>query len=285
MAANSTNTIGQKGPLERAVVYVVLLVAALLFLFPLYWLAISAFKTQDRIFSLPPELFPMPPVAGNFADVYEQTRIVRAFFNSTLIAALHVALALFLCSLAGYAFAVYRDAPGNKWLFAAVLGTMMIPGAVTLVPVFVLLAESGLVNTYWGMILPGTASAFGIFWMRQYIASNVHHDLLAAARIDGCSEFGCYWRIVVPVIRPALAALGVLTLISNWNNLMWAFIVLRTENMQTLPLLIYLMTGEHRTPFGLLMAAGLLATLPLLVAFLVFQRSFVSGMTAGAVKA
>jgi multiple sugar transport system permease protein len=134
------------------------------------------------------------------------------------------------------------------------------------------------------MILPGAASAFGIFWMRQYIIANVPDDLLSAARIDGCGEWGIYWQIVLPVIRPALGALGILLLIGSWNNLMWAFIVLRSEDMYTLPLLIYLLQGEDRTPYGMLMAAGLLATLPLVIAFLFFQRSFISGITAGAVK-
>ena len=271
-------------PAGRVALYVVLTLCAILFLLPLYWLLASAFKSQDRIYALPPEFLPLPPVWGNFHDVFEQTRMARAFFNSTVIAVAHVALTLFLCSLAGFAFAAYKRAPGNKGLFLAVLATMMIPGAVTLVPVFVLLAELRLVDTYWGMILPGAAGAFGIFWMRQYISANVPTDLYAAARIDGCSEFGIYWRIVLPVAKPALAALGVLTLIANWNNLMWAFIVLRSEHMQTMPLLIYLLQGELRTPWGMLMAAGVLATAPLIVAFLIFQRAFIGGMTAGAVK-
>ena len=161
---------------------------------------------------------------------------------------------------------------------------MMIPGAVTMIPVFVILSRLHMVNTWWAMILPGAASAFGIFWMRQYISTNVPDDLLSAARIDGCSEWGVFRQIVLPVIRPALGALGILLLIGSWNNLMWAFIVLRTEDMYTLPLLIYLLQGESRTPYGMLMAAGLLSTLPLLIAFLFFQRSFIAGITAGAVK-
>ena len=274
----------KRGPVERTLIYALLAVALVLFLFPFYWLATAAFKTQGEIFNETPQLIPTHPILTNFGDIGRYTRIGRAFFNTTLIAVVHVTLALFLSSLAGFAFAVYRKAAGNKLLFALVLGTMTIPGAVTLIPVYVLLEKLHLANTYWGMILPGAATAFGIFWMRQYIATNVPDDLLAAARIDGCGEFGLYWRIVLPVIRPALGALGVLILIGNWNNLMWAFIVLRTPNMQTLPLLIYYLQGERETPYGMLMAGGLLATLPLVAAFLLFQRSFISGMTAGAVK-
>src|SRR5690606_29013078 len=148
-----------------------------------------------------------------------------------------------------------------------------------------IMSRLGLMNTYWAMILPGAASAFGIFWMRQYIASNVPDELLEAARLDGCSEFSIYWRVVVPAIKPALGALAIMVLIGCWNNLMWAFIMLRTENMYTLPMLIFMLQGEQKTDYGMVMAGGLLATLPLVIAFLVFQRSFIAGITAGAVKA
>lgn len=271
--------------LKQAVIYAAMLAVVALFVFPFYWLLISAFKTKAQIFVLPPQFVPDPVVVQNFADVFRTTPIARAFVNSCVIAGGHTLLALFLCSMGGYAFAKYSRAPGRDKLFAFVLGTMMIPAAVTLIPVFIVLTRLHLVNTYWAMILPGAANAFGIFWMRQYIAANVHDDLLAAARIDGCSEFGIYWRVALPIARPALAALGILVLISSWNNLMWAFIVLREKTMYTMPLLIYLLHGELRTPYGMVMACGLLVTLPLIVAFLVFQRSFIQGITAGALKA
>ena len=139
-------------------------------------------------------------------------------------------------------------------------------------------------NTYWSLIIPGAANAFGIFWMRQYVKGNVPDALLDAARVDGCTEAGIFFRIVVPVIRPALAALFILRLMYSWNNLMWAFIMLRTEEMQTMPLLIYLLQGERSTPYGMLMAGCLIITLPLVIAFILFQRHFIGGITAGAVK-
>jgi len=269
---------------ERALIYLFLAALAFCFIFPFYWLLISAFKAKEQIFTLPPLFLPHPWRLSNFVAVFQQTNLIRAFVNSVVIAAGHCALALFLCSLAGYAFAKYPHAPGRDKLFAFVLATMMIPGAGTLIPVFVVLCKLHAVNTYWAMILPGAAGAFGIFWMRQYILENVHNDLLDAARIDGCSEFGLYWRIVIPVAKPALAALGILLLIGTWNNLMWAFIVLRTEDMYTLPLVIFLLSGELRTPYELIMAASLIATLPLVIAFLLFQRQFIQGITAGAIK-
>jgi ABC-type glycerol-3-phosphate transport system permease component len=268
----------------RALIYVGLGVVALLAVFPLYWLAISAFKSQPQIFAMPPQWIPMPPHLENFRQIWRETPIARAFVNSVVIAGSFVTLSLFLCSLAGYAFAKFPEAPGASKLFNVVLATMLIPGAVTLIPNFIVLTKLGLVNTYWSLILPGAAGVFGIFWMRQYIAAHVPDDLIHAARIDGCTEFEIYWRIVLPVCRPALAALGVMLLIASWNNLMNAFLLLRTADMQTLPVLLYLLQGETRTPFGMLMAGGLLATLPLVIAFMVFQRQFISGVTAGAVK-
>ena len=270
--------------LGRGLLYIVLGLLALVFLFPFYWLLLSAFKTQAQIFTVPPQWLPHPATVQNFVDLYRETNLPRALLNSIINSGGHVVLALFLCSLAGYAFAKYPQAPGHGKLFAFVLGTMMIPGAVTLIPTFLVMVKLHWINTYWAMIIPGAAGAFGIFWMRQYIAANVPDDLIHAARIDGCSEFGIYYRIVLPIAKPALAALGIMQLISSWNNLMWAFIVLRTRDMLTLPVVIYLLQGEMRTPYGMLMAGGLLTTLPLVLAFLLFQKQFISGITAGAIK-
>jgi ABC-type glycerol-3-phosphate transport system permease component len=276
-AVRSTNA-------SRVLVYLALGIVSVFSLLPLYWLAISAFKSQSQIFAMPPQWIPHPLRMENFRQIWRETTIARSFLNSVIISGGFVTLSLFLCSLAGYAFAKFPGAPGNRQLFAFVLATMLIPGAVTMIPNFVLLAKMGLVNTYWSLIIPGAAGAFGIFWMRQYIASHVPDELLNAARIDGCTEFEIYWKIVLPMCKPALAALGIIQLIGSWNNLMGAFIMLRTAEMQTLPVLIYLLQGETRTPFGMLMAGGLLATLPLVIAFVVFQRQFISGVTAGAVK-
>lgn len=264
--------------------YVLLTVLAVVFLFPFYWLAVSAFKTQADIFALPPNWLPHPMTFANVADLFRETNLPRAFLNSVINSAGHVALSVFLCSLAGYAFAKFPRAPGNGKLLAFVLGTMMIPGAVTLIPSFLVFVKLHLINTYWAMIIPGSAGAFGIFWMRQYMAAHVPDDLVSAARIDGASEFRIYWKVAAPIAQPALAALAIVQLMGSWNNLMWAFIVLRTQEMATLPVVIYLLQGETRTPYGLLMAGGLLTTLPLVLAFLFFQKQFISGITAGAVK-
>jgi len=269
----------------RLALYAFLLALSLVFLFPFYWLLTSAFKSQAQIFAMPPQWIPAPIRFANFTSLAAETGLPRAFFNSVVTSVGHVSLALFLCSLAGYAFARFREAPGNEALFAFVLATMMIPGAVTLIPSFLVLVKLHLIDSYWALIVPGAANAFGIYWMRQYMRANIPDDLIHAARIDGCSEFGIYWRVALPIAQPALAALGIMLLIGAWNNLMWAFIVLRTREMQTLPVVIYLLQGEIRTPYGMLMAGGLIATLPLILAFLLFQRHFIRGITAGAIKA
>lgn len=268
----------------RILIHIALAAAALLFLFPFYWLFISAFKTQAEIFTVPPKWLPYPATGKNFVDLARETNLPRAFLNSVITSGGSVLLSLFLCSLAGYAFAKFPRAPGHGKLFAFVLGTMMIPGAVTMIPSFLVLVRLHWIDTYWALIIPGAAGAFGIFWMRQYMAANLPDDLISAARIDGCGEFGIYCRVALPVARPALAALGIMQLIGSWNNLMWAFIVLRTPSMFTLPVVIYLLNGELRTPYGMLMAGGLLTTLPLVLAFLFFQRQFIAGITSGAVK-
>jgi ABC-type glycerol-3-phosphate transport system permease component len=270
--------------LKRSMVYLALTVVALIFLFPFYWLLVSSFKTQGQMFTLPPQWLPHPWIGQNFIDLYRQTDLPRAFVNSVITSGGNVLLSLFLCSLAGYAFAKFPRAPGHGKLFAFVLGTMMIPGAVMLIPSFLVMVHLHLIDSYWALILPGAVGAFGIYWMRQYMAAHVPDDLINAARIDGCSEFGIYWRVALPICRPALAALGIMQLIGSWNNLMWAFIVLRTPAMYTLPVVIYLLNGEIKTPYGMLMAGGLLTTLPLVLAFLFFQRQFVAGITAGAIK-
>ena len=270
--------------LGRGALYLALTLLAVVFLFPFYWLLTAAFKTPSEIFATPPQWFPHPLVAKNFGELWRETNIPRAFLNSCIISAGSVFLSLFLCSLAGYAFAKFPNAPGNNRLFTFVLGTMLIPSAVTLIPAFEVLIHLHVINTYWALILPGAAGAFGIFWMRQYFGAHVPDDLISAARIDGCSEFGIYWRVALPIARPALAALGIILLIGSWNNLMWAFIVLRTPDMLTLPVVIYLMQGEMRTPWGMLMAGGLITVLPLVLAFLFFQKQFISGITSGAIK-
>ncbi len=265
-------------------IVIVMAFVGIIFIFPFYWLFTSALKETGEIFRTPPSLIPSPPSLENTFDLIRETTFEYAFFNSTFITVTHTALALFLCSLCGFAFAKYRRAPGNNALFSFVLATMMIPVFITLIPIFKIFAMIDWINTYQSVILVGIVDAFGVFWMRQYVASNVPDDLLDAGRIDGASEFKLYWNVTLPVIRPGLAALGIFVFLRCWNNFLWPLVVLRTEKMYTMPVILYLLHGETRTPYGQVMAGAALATLPLLIAFILFQRQFISGVLAGALK-
>ena len=195
-----------------------------------------------------------------------------------------MALALFLCSLGGYAFAKFKHAPGRNLLFAFALGTMMIPAAVTMLPVFIVLARLNLVNTWWAMIIPGAANAFGIFWMRQYIAANIHDDLLAAARIDGCSEFGIYAKVYLPLSLPAMAAVGTLEFTWIFNDYLWALVLLKDNNLKPVTTGLSTLQGQYISSWNVLVAGSLLATIPTVVVFIFLQRYFIEGLTMGSGK-
>jgi ABC-type glycerol-3-phosphate transport system permease component len=259
-------------------------VGALLFLFPFAWLLSSAFKPNAEIFDWPPRLIPANPTLDNLTQTVRHTPVASATLNSAIIAGSSCLATLSVCSLAGYAFAKFPQAPFHGPLYGIVLGTMMIPSAVTLIPVYCLLMQLGWVNTYQAMFLPGAASGFGVFWLRQTMASSVPDELLDAARLDGCGEFASFWRIALPLSYPALAALAILVILGSWNNLIWAFVILQTNEMQTLPLLIFRLQDEVQTPYAIVMASSMIATLPLVAAFLFFHRYFIAGLSAGAIK-
>ena len=270
--------------LYRISVYLFLAGLAAIFMFPFYWLLISAFKAKEDIFTLPPEFWPHPWRLGNFVAVFQQTNIVRAFLNSTIIAAGHCTLALFLCSLGGYAFAKYPHAPGRDKLFAFALATMMIPGAVLLIPTFVVLCKLHAINTYWAMIVPGSASAFGIFWMRQFAAENVHDDLLDAARIDGCSRLGTLFRVVLPLSKPPIVTITVFNVIGSWNSFFWPLIVTNSDRIRPLQVGLAYFSREQSTNYTLLMAATTMAIVPLVILFFFAQQQIVQSQARSGLK-
>lgn len=193
------------------------------------------------------------------------------------------ALTLLFCSMAGYAFAML-EFRFKRALFALVMGTLMVPAFMNMIPSFMVMDALGWIDTHRALYLPGAASAFGIFLMRQFAASTVPRELLSAARIDGCSELGIYWRIALPLMKPALGTLGLITFIGSWNNFMSPLIVLRSADNYTLPLALRSLFSTTSTEWGALMAGSAIATLPLLVLFVVSSRQLIAGLTAGAVK-
>ncbi len=269
----------------RSVAYVVLSALAIVFAFPLVWMISTAFKPTGEIFNPGINLIPTHLTLDNYRFAFSASPLLRNFFNSVFIAATTTALSLFVSSLAGFAFAKL-EFPGKRGLFLIMIGTLMVPSLVGILPLFVIISKLGWVDTYQAVIVPSIASAFGIFFMCQYIHS-IPNELLDAARIDGLRDysFGLYWRIVVPLIKPALATLSIMGFMGSWNNFMWPLMVLRSSAMYTIVVAVAaLPSAQFNTPYGPIMAGTTIAVVPLIILFLVFQRQFVAGVMRTGLK-
>jgi ABC-type glycerol-3-phosphate transport system permease component len=249
---------------------------------PFVWMLSTSFKPQDEIFTTPPMLISRNMSLDGYRYIID-LGVFRSLGNSFFVAFTFTVVSLFFCSLGGYGFAKFRF-PGRNHLFAFLLATMIIPPAVTMVPVYVMMQKMNWINTYWPLIVPGAANAFGIFFMRQYITS-LNDELLDAARIDGCSEFSVFTRIVLPIIAPGLITLGLIFFMSSWNNYLGPLIYLKSGDKFTLPLFMMQMQGPPGfSAFREWMGVAVISVLPLLLIFMAFQRRFTEGITAGAVK-
>jgi multiple sugar transport system permease protein len=271
--------------------HTLLIVLGLAFLYPVFWAVASAFKPAATIISDPLTIDPSTFTTENFRLMFADVPIGTGFVNTGIVLLIKGGMTMFFCPLAGYAFAKYQFR-GKNVLFGTVLVTLMLPTLVLIIPLLLQMSQLGWVNTYQALILPGSIDAFAIFWMRQTIAS-VPDELLDAGRVDGAGEFGLFWRIVMPVIRPGLAALAVLTTMNIYNDFVWPVIVASDERMQTLQVVLSTLaqniTGnrvgaDFATVWGELLAASSLAMVPLLVIFLLLQRHFINGILAGSVK-
>ncbi|MCG9130358.1 ABC transporter permease subunit [Candidatus Poribacteria bacterium] len=221
-------------------------------------------------------------LTSNYRNLWKTVPYNRYFINSVFIATASTLLTLFFCSLGGYAFAKYQFR-GQKILFGILLASMMVPFQVLLVPLFGLMYDMGWLNSYKAIIIPFSVGAFGVFLMRQFIVT-IPSELIDAARIDGCSEFGIYYRIVLPIIKPALGALTIYSFLGSWNGYLWPLIILRDEAKYTLPIGLANLVGIYRQDYGMLMAGTLLSLMPIIILFLAMQREFVQGITLGGVK-
>lgn len=275
-----------KPTLQRILLNVVLLVGAFLSAFPFYWMFVLATQNSQEIYSWPPRLLPSDSLILNYQNMLTVIPFWRNFFNSIFVAVTHTILSLLFCSMGGYAFAMYRF-PGRNWLFALMLATMMIPWMAGIVPWFILISKwLHWINRYEALIIPGAASALGIFWMRQYIQESIPAELLDAARIDGCPEYTIFFRVVAPLLLPAFAALGIMIYVGNWNAFLGPLLVIQEKTMYTLPVALSLLRMDPKRGFdaGVLMLGTSLATLPMLIVFLLASRRFMAGLTIGAVK-
>lgn len=271
--------------LGRALAYGTLALLALVSLFPFWWMLTTSLKEPARIFVFPPQLWPSPIRWENFADVLRTQPFLLYYWNSLYIATLVTLGTCCLASLAGYGFARLRF-PFRNGLFVVLLSALMVPVEVTAVPLFILMRTLGLVNTHVPLILPpvlGAGGVFGVFLMRQFFLT-IPGEIEEAARIDGLSPFGIFWRIVLPLAQAPLATLAIFTFLASWNEFFDPLIYLNSKPLYTLPLALALYTDEAGTAWHLLMAASVLATLPLIGLFFMAQRRFIEGIALTGLK-
>lgn len=254
-------------------------------LLPFVWMILGAFKTNAEIMRRPVTWWPQAPTMKNFRAWFVDFDMSRYFFNSVFVAVVAVGTTLLFCSMVGWALAKL-DFPGKKILITVVLSTMFVPGIVTLIPTFVLVANLGMVGTYWGLILPGMVGAFGVFLMRQFMLE-IPDSLLDASRIDGAGEFRIFAQIVMPLCKAPLATLAIFTFMGSWNGFLWPLIVTQRESMYTLPVALALYTsptGDKGAEFGLQMAGAVLIIVPVLALFIAMQKHFVQGIAMTGIK-
>ncbi|MBW4639759.1 MAG: carbohydrate ABC transporter permease [Gloeocapsa sp. UFS-A4-WI-NPMV-4B04] len=256
---------------------------AIVMLFPLLWLLSTALKSPtEDIFVFPPQLLPSQPTFDNFVKVWQTNPFGQYLFNSTLIALLTVTLNLLFCALAAYPLA-RLDFRGRDWIFTAIVSTIMIPFQIVMIPLYILTVQLGIRNSYLGIIFPGIASAFGIFLLRQAFAG-VPKEMEEAARIDGCSELGIWWFVMLPAIRPALVTLAIFVFIGSWSDFLWPLIVIDKPDLYTLPLGVATLAGTFSLDWRLIAAGSVISIAPVLLVFLFLQRYIVPTEAGSGVK-
>jgi multiple sugar transport system permease protein len=260
--------------------YVLLTVGAAAMVFPFLWMLLSSFKDAREVLS--PGFWPESFTLANYIEVLTRTAFPRWFWNSLVVAVLNTASVLFFCALVGYTLARMRF-PGKQVIFLAILATLMVPTEMLVIPWFVMSADFGWVDTYWGLLFPGLIPGFGVFLMRQFFQT-LPRDLFDAGRIDGVSEFGLFLRIGLPLVGPGLAALGIFAFIGNWNAFLWPLIVAQSPDMRTVPVGIALFSGEAGAAWHLIMATSAMAIIPVLIVFIIFQRQIIEGVVLTGVK-
>ncbi|UXH80759.1 carbohydrate ABC transporter permease [Roseateles amylovorans] len=263
--------------------YLMVGVGALIMLAPFYFMFVFATHSRTEIFSLPPPMWFGDDLLANLQILTQRLPFWRNLGLSLYVGVCNTLLTLLFCSMGGYAFALY-EFRFKKALFGLVMGTMLLPSFMNMIPSFMIMDLLGWIDQPRALYIPGAASAFGIFLMRQFIGASVPRELVEAARMDGCGEIGIYARIVLPLLKPALGTLGLITFIASWNNFIGPLVVMRSPDMYTLPLALRSLQSPVDTEWGALMAGSAIATLPLIVLFMLCSRQLISGLTTGAVK-
>ncbi|MGM7723228.1 carbohydrate ABC transporter permease [uncultured Metabacillus sp.] len=274
---------GKNAGIKKVILHFFLLIGVFISIFPFYWLAVMSTNKTSDILRFPPKLVFGSELFTNINNVLQNVDFFKSFVNTIFVSTTQALAILFFCSLAGFTFAKFQF-PGKKFLFTSLLITMMIPSQLSFVPSYIMISKIGWVDTFQALIIPGLANAFGIFWIKQYSEEAIHDSLLDAGRLDGCNNFRLYWNIALPILRPALAFLGIFSFISMWNDYLWPLVVLNDPTKHTLQVTLSQLNGIYNTDYGMVMAGTLLATLPLIILFMFVSRQFISGIAAGAIK-
>jgi multiple sugar transport system permease protein len=272
----------QRTRVWQGISYLIMLLISIATVVPFLFMFSTSLTQSFTMMSYPPRLIPENPSLSNYGQIifnFQNGLFPRWFFNTIFTTVCITAGSLLLNTLAGYIFAK-KEFYGKQPLFVLLLSTMMVPGAVTLIPAFLMINKLRLFDTYWALILPGLASPFGIFMMRQFIAS-LPSELIEVAKIDGASELRIFWSIIIPLSLPAMAALGIFTVINAWNAFLWPLVVLRSNTMRTLVVGLATVQSEYHPEYGLIMAGSVLTVLPLLILYVAFQPYFVEGLRLG----
>jgi multiple sugar transport system permease protein len=255
--------------------YLILLIGAIITVFPFVWMVATAFKPAAEIYNL--SLIPAHPTLDNFRKLFHQAPFHRWFLNSLIVASLTTLSVAFFDSLVGYVLAKVQFR-GRNLVFYAILSSIMIPTEMLIIPWYIGASKVGLVDSYLGIMLPGVITAFGVFLMKQFI-EGIPDELLDAGRIDGVSEFGLFWRIVLPNVRPAIAALCIFTFLGNWNAFLWPVINIESPEMRTLPVGLSFFAYDNFNQYELVMAGAAIAVIPMLIIFAIFQKQIIKGVT------
>ena len=281
-AIKSRKEAKTKITMKKTLSYILLSLFGISMIVPFLWMVSTSLKEPGDVFTYPPKWVPAPIIWENYPKAWNAVPFARGYMNSIFVAVTVTFGQVFTSSLAAYAFA-RLSFPGRDKLFLGYLGTMMIPGAVTMIPVFILLRKLGWIDTYKALIIPSMFSAYGTFMLRQFFMS-LPTDLEDAAKIDGCSLFGIYTKIILPLSKPALATLTIFTFMGSWMSFMWPLIVTNSMELKTLPVMLASFQGLYTTDWTLLMAGSIIILSPIIVVFILGQRYFVEGIKLGAIK-
>ncbi len=283
-AATYPGTVGEgtASVAMRILSYALLIIGGITMVAPFLWMLSSSLQSRTQLYEIPPVIIPDPPRWKNYSEVFISINFARYFFNSCLVSLIVTVVGVLVSAMAGFSFAKY-EFTGKRLLFLYFIGTMMIPAQVTLIPLFLIFRWLGLLDTYVALILPGLTSAFGIFMMRQFISS-VPNDLIDSARVDGATEMGLFFRIVLPTIKPALGALGIFVFVGIWNDFMWPLVAISRDELKTIQLGLASFVQMHSASWHLVMAGATCALIPVILVFLFFQKQFVAGVALTGLK-